>query len=437
MSSGGRIKPTYFEKALSSYTNPSLPRTDPRRQIRLSAHPGAHTRLPLEERPLTRYRYRMLRRPTTDLYNMAGFVVDTIKAGAEGLIMTRGAVTSDDPQFYRMIKKTSQIFLQPHDLSPNHVISFLIVIHPDHVVDIYLNDEPTVTVEMAAKRDMAAGTKLMMSDIADIRRLRFTDVELDPADKVLYCFKVGWRFGFFFDLSRPTPLDVDALQFSLGDLYRTLTFEHIYKTLESEDDSNALFEAGWFPFIEILAPDYEPLAEAYHHKTNIDEEEARLIKSFTRERIERMTNGWWGHAPFEEKRAILEAGIGAYLQDTPEGFVLSIKTLGTEVEGLLRRQYHIDKGTAKGKVKVLLEHLIQKGTQKSGSGSSLFLPDYFLRYLHDRVFRQFDPASIAAAAPIQVGRHSVAHGAANPAAYTKRDALQLILVLDQIRFFTT
>jgi hypothetical protein len=377
----------------------------------------------------------MLRRQTSDIFNLAGFAAEGAAPGAEFHIVTRGSFSSDDPLFYVVIRQVSELVLNPHAIPAGQVANLLALIHPDNTVDLYLNDELVVSIEIAAKKSIAAGQAVLMSDIADIRRLQFHGVSIAPTDKVLYCFKVGWKFGLFFDLERPVPLDVDRMALSIGAAYRTLAFEHVYRTLESEEVAKAMFDAGWFPFIEILT-DYEALAGAYRDKTNVDQAVQKLVGSFTEERIGRMTEGWWDQPAFKEKQAILQAGIKAYLQDTPDGFIACIKTLGTEIEGLLRHQYLVDKGTAEGKAAVLLNHLVEKGRQKTGSGSSLFLPDYFLEYLHDKVFANFDLGSIAAGVPIAAGRHSVSHGAASPAAYTREAALQMILVFDQIRFFS-
>jgi hypothetical protein len=56
------------------------------------------------------------------------------------------------------------------------------------------------------------GEVVSQEDIADIRRKKFPNIALAPTDKVIYCFKTGWRFGLIFDLGRPTPLDIDSFR---------------------------------------------------------------------------------------------------------------------------------------------------------------------------------------------------------------------------------
>ena len=35
----------------------------------------------------------------------------------------------------------------------------------------------------------------------DIRKLKFDGIEIKKTDKIICCFKVGWKFGLFFDFS--------------------------------------------------------------------------------------------------------------------------------------------------------------------------------------------------------------------------------------------
>jgi hypothetical protein len=60
-------------------------------------------------------------------------------------------------------------------------------------------------------------------------------------------------------------------------------------------------------------------------------------------------------------------------------------------------------------------------------------PAAFGRYLETHTFANFDPASKKGSAG---SRHAVGHGAAAQDSYTMTRALQAILTLDQLAFYT-
>lgn len=68
-----------------------------------------------------------------------------------------------------------------------------------------------------------------------------------------------WKFALFFDLHPERILDVDAMERSLGRLYRRLTFQALYDAFESEAGLSKLIAAGWFPFIETIGGEFEEL----------------------------------------------------------------------------------------------------------------------------------------------------------------------------------
>ena len=77
---------------------------------------------------------------------------------------------------------------------------------------------------------------IMKSDIADIYELSFPDIEIQDSDSIICCLKVGWKFLLYFDfLSQGRKSDITKRQNILGRLYRYLSFEEVYLTLESED----------------------------------------------------------------------------------------------------------------------------------------------------------------------------------------------------------
>ena len=158
---------------------------------------------------------------------------------------------------------------------------------------------------------------------------------------------------------------------------------------------------------------------------------AAVVNQFDQTRINGITSRWWSNSHFLAKRPILEAGVNAYLQATPEGYVNCIKNLATEVEGLLRAIYgaNIPKGKRVTPF-ALADAIVSEMTKHSGSGESLLMSVPFLTYLRDVIFKPFDVTTGA----VVLSRHSATHGVADAAEYTRERALQLILVLDQVFF---
>jgi hypothetical protein len=306
-----------------------------------------------------------------------------------------------------------------------------------------VNDFP-VLLEIRAKRDLKAGEIVTQGDVADIRKVRFQDVKIVDTDKIVYCFKVGWRFGLFFDLaprSQPvgvvqpiavSKLNTEKMELSIGGLRRYLSFYHVYKVLESETQFVDMIKGGWFPFVEILGTEYKKLSEIYQNKFDFENRINAIVNNFNDERIKKITEKWWKNKNFLSKKSLIEAGINAYLQNNHDGFVNCIKNLWTEVEGILREIYYSETGKGDGiKSSDLISHIIEKAKNKSGSEHSLFLPLPFLKYLQDVVFANFNVET----GIIDMSRNASSHGVANASQYTKDRALQLILILDQIFFY--
>src|SRR5262245_59132927 len=347
-------------------------------------------------------------------------------------MLIRARVTSDDPEFYQYTEEISKIFLNSIGIPTDSVHQFLVVIHSDLSADIYVNDF-TVVVEFMAKRSINANEPVMVNDIADIRKEKFPEIEIKETDRVIYCFKVGWRFGLFFDLiahplaagaagGNTEKLDIERMELSIGDIRRYLIFYHVYKVLESEGQFAEMMKDGWFPFIEIIAGEHRALSDAYVDKFDFENRKKAVVNRFTEERIRKITNKWWKNPVFAEKRTIIDAGINAYLQNTQIGSINCIKNLWTEIEGILRKMYHAE--TGKGdrlKSPDLIAHIIQKAKTKSVSDDTLLFPAPFLQYLHDVVFANFNVDT----RNVTMSRNTSSHGVAEAGQYTKERALQL------------
>lgn len=361
--------------------------------------------------------------------DIGGFTVTNVPKDHYFWMLQKASVTSDELEFYKYIEQLSSIFLNKVGVSSDIVNQFLVLIHEELSADVFVNDIP-VAIEILAKRDLKKMEAVRKRDIADIRRLRLIDIQIVKTDKLIYCFKVGWKFALFFDLSRE--LNIEEIELTLGKLYRHLSFQHVFQVLESSILFEEMLKDGWFPFIELIGGDYEDISKAYENKFDFESNIERVVSRFGGDRIKKITDRWWRKDVFQEKRVIIEAGIGSFLQGNNTGYINCINTLLPQVEGIIRIQYF--RKTGKGrKVKrpELLRYLIEKGKTKGGYDDSLLLPQPFLKYLEDVVYCDFDLES----GKLDLSRNSSSHGVARPQDYTKYKALQTVLLLDQIYFY--
>ncbi len=365
------------------------------------------------------------------VYDIAGFSPINVKEGNYFWLLTSASITSDQPEFHKYITQLSNPYFNKVGIFPNAVYQFLILLHCNGSTDLYVNDFP-IQIELMAKYDVKKSTVITMKDIADIRRLKFPDIEILETDRLIYCFKVGWKFGLFFNLDYDGIQAIDDLALTLGKLYRHLSFQDVYEAMESNTHFEQMKKDGWFPFIELIGGDYEALSEAYQDRFDLENRIERTIRSFDEARVNRIAGRWWRNKIFQDKKKILQAGINAFLRNDKEGNINCIKNLLSEVDGIIRFQYFKDTGESnKIRQEQLLKHLIEKGKGKSGSEYSLLLTLPFLAYLNDVIFPTFD----LKAGQIDLSRHSSSHGVANADVYTRARALQALLVLDQICFY--
>ena len=376
--------------------------------------------------------------------DLAGFAMENKQGGETIKVLTRDLLTSDDQEFYRYSEHFSNVFLSKVGVLIDRVHQFLVIIHKNLSADLYVNDI-NISFEIRVKRDVKAGEAITRDDIVDIKKAKFPDIKIDKTDKVIYCFKVGWRFGLFFDLTpRSQPvnakhiiatkdLDIDKMMHSIGDLYRYLSFYHVYKVLESDAQFEEMIKDGWFPFVEILSEEYKKLSDIYLNKFDINNRVSSIVDAFTSERIKRIAGKWWKNKIFADKQSLIQAGINAFLQNNQDGYVNCTKNLWTEMEGILRKLYHAETGVGdEVKSSDLIKYIVKKAKDKSGSNYSLLLPLPFLKYLQDVIFKNFSLQK----GQIDMSRHTSSHGVADAKQYTKARALQLILILDQIYYYS-
>jgi hypothetical protein len=367
----------------------------------------------------------------TGVEPLIGIADEKIPPGTMGNIRIRAFIHSDQPIFYKVVDNFYSIFMADRFISAG-VHAFLVIIHPNATADIYVNEIPTI-MQFVSKTNLNIFSLVAMKDIADIKELRFNGISLDEKDSLIYCFKVGWKFGLFFDFQAVNGkgrINVDEIYKELGSCYKQLAFQGVYATVSNLKLFEELLNDGWFPFFQFLDGDYEKIASAYLAGDEKQDQVRSVLDFYNRERVFSFVENWWKKEIFLQKKSILLAGIIAYLQFDQNGYINCIKTLYTEIDGILRLKYFSERGRQPS-FSNLVDFIQEKANQSFGTPSSLAFPTSFYRYINDVVFRSFELET----GSVEMSRHSSSHGVADPSKYTREKALQTILILDQIFFF--
>ncbi|MBL7205716.1 MAG: hypothetical protein ISS63_15530 [Desulfobacteraceae bacterium] len=147
-------------------------------------------------------------------------------------------------------------------------------------------------------------------------------------------------------------------------------------------------------------------------------------------RTERILERWIAKPHFAAKTDLLKAAMTAFRNQEP---IAAIKILLTEIEGVLNEAHRVTHDGKGAKLKDLLVFAEASAERKAGGTDTLLFPKAFSRYLREYTFANFDPSAQTGAAG---SRHAVGHGAASQESYTMPRALQAILTLDQLAFYT-
>ncbi|WP_206615528.1 hypothetical protein [Solirhodobacter olei] len=369
----------------------------------------------------------------TDI-NMHGISASAGLPGSEIKIWTRLAMTSDDPKFYRIVPNlASYITALARNAGANvnldRADTVLLVIGPDNTGKLWV-DTVATTLKAMPKRPMIVGAPIFESDIADVTAMEFPCVTIGRQDRIVFLFRQDWRFALFFDFNRDGNLDLPRASRDLAKLYRSLKYRHLYDTLADQAVFGRLRSAGWFPFVEIVGHEFTELANHCEAGFDLADQEFKLVASFDRARLDSMVDRWLTKPHFASKEPFLRVAVDAFEQNNP---ISCIKTVLTEIEGVLQAAYKAATGQGTRQTGKLLEFAKLSAEEKAGGSDSLLFPSDFAKYLEDYTYANFDPSGPSGSAS---SRHAVGHGAADATTYTQVRALQALLTLDQIAFYT-
>lgn len=365
--------------------------------------------------------------------NLCGVTAAPARAGEKVEVWTRMTLTSADALFHRIVPHLSDVIEglargQDHPVSLSRHSLVLLVIRPGDTAELWLDAAAVIADSRLRKGAAEAGTVLFEGDIADISGMWFPCVEIGSGDRILCIFREGWRFGLLFDFSEDGDLDIARARRDLGTLLRRLRYARLYEAVAHDRTFPSLVQVGWFPFLELLSREFGDLVGHVESDLDLDPVEEKLVSRFDEQRLDRMFQRWMTRPHFSEREAILRSGLNAFKAADP---VATIKIVLTEIEGVLSEAHFRATGERTHKMSKLLKFVEQAATTRAGGQDTLFFPVEFTRYLKDYTFAGFVPGAARTAS-----RNAVGHGALPAEQYTMVRALQTMLTLDQVAFYT-
>lgn len=367
--------------------------------------------------------------------NLAGVSASAARPGDNVEIWTRLALTSDQAVFQKIVPNLASAIEHIAQSSGTGVKldraqMVLMVVHPDNTGELWLDKAATVTyTRLRRPGPLPAGAVLFEGDVADVTGIWFPLVDIGEKDRILCLFREGWRFGLYFDFNPDEKLDIDLATKSLGDLYRRMKYASLYAAVADTPNFSALVSLGWFPFLELMGAEYGALWEAYQAGFPLEESEQELVAKFDTARVDRIFCRWMEQPHLKPREEILRSAINAF---KARDAVSVIKNLLSEIEGAMSDLHHAETNERTHRIGRLLEFVIRRAEQRAGGKDTLFFPAEFGLYLQNYTYAGFKPGDVRSAG----SRHAVQHGAVPAEEYTMTRALQAILTLDQIAFYS-
>lgn len=360
-----------------------------------------------------------------------GYALTSARTAGKRAVQVKGFVSSEDGE--ELITKLEG--LPQHILSmlpsslpilPSTVNSLLAVIRKDNTATVYLNEVQLVS-HMPIKGSCRRGDLITVDRVLDVGPIAFQGVDIPSDAGIAYVFSVGWRKGFFYDLSplhaegnKSRPYDLEEV---IGSLHAYLTFPELFNI----DDATwqTFFGQKWFPFTYLDKGLLRKIISHAREGWQIDD----LLPKIS-ETVERLLR----EDPLTGRKDMVFAGHADILRTSVERYldgdhISCASILYPRIEGLLRSFLRTcgpaSKPTARTLSKVAVEH-----HDTARITRSLLLPAKFKEYLDDVYFAHFAPGS----AP-DVGRHSVAHGEARTDDFSLKSTTIAFLIVYQLSLF--
>ena len=242
-------------------------------------------------------------------------------------------------------------------------------------------------------------------------------------------FVMNGVLEFFFDFNHEGNFSITDMERDLTTLFRRMRFADIYDALDDDNILELIFKSGWFPFAEFSSDEFKQLVEFDISDPMFKHVEEKIFRAFDVDRLDKMFSRWIGKPHFAGKKQLLHSAISSFHS---KNFIATIKIIQTEIEGIISEYHYNAHGKRVGTNK-LIKSVINSAEEKVGQRGTLLFPEIFEDYLKSNTFINFNPYGKTGRAN---SRHAVAHGRAESDTYTQVVALQALLTLDQVAFYT-
>jgi len=163
-------------------------------------------------------------------------------------------------------------------------------------------------------------------------------------------------------------------------------FKTLYQTMADERVLAAMFDKHWFRFNELIGAGFDDLQRAIKNDFNLEAAEANLITAFDQARLNHLLDRWCRNPHCEERRELLTEGVNLLSEGR---FIPSIKTLMTEIEGILRDRHVPRSSGCQGMDKVL--SIAFENIAKTAGADTIYIPTQFVDYLNASICGHFYP----------------------------------------------
>lgn len=351
----------------------------------------------------------------------SGFKGDSI------MISQKGWITSFDPDFNALA--TQIVDMYSEEISDANINNLLVLIR-DKITYVFNNFPVAMDVYLSNSQTIKAGSLIFKNQLIDILKIKFEDslykFEFYKGDKIIYLFRNEFNFGLYYNFLKND--NKDTIEQDIAKVYKLLSYNQVFSTLNNVQLFPRLLNDGWFPFISLIRFDIFKLIIDYYEADKSNNNSILFIKNFfSKEVMFDIMERWWTNFALYNKKSILESGVSLYFSNTKEGYLASIKILITEIEGILRIAFKDEiKNT---KITSFIEKLKELNFKKYNTDISLVIPTQFIDYISNSIFGNFNDINIPD------NRNSISHGVAHEGQYTWQRALQIILTIDHLVYF--
>ena len=266
----------------------------------------------------------------------AGYSLNAAKKGEAVSVTLREFTSSEDGSLFisRLEGIPSDILSRlPVHYPPSTIDHLLALVEKNGRTTVYVN-ELSIIAKTRIKNNKKAGDPIIGDEIADIISVKFSDLEIPKDVGVALIISVGWRKGFFFDLS-PLHFDNPQREYDIdaqfGRILAYLTFQENFQI--TDFDFQEFFKQQWFPFISLSIDVRRALIAHIKQGWCVDENLIEKIKTNVTSMIPSMRCRWADHKFFQPHYELLSHALSKFSE---MDYISATSIIFPRIEGVIR-----------------------------------------------------------------------------------------------------